>query len=788
MQRILAIIICLSYNAGFSQDTKQPPILGEPWNDVAGNFINAHGAGILHFGAQYYMFGEIKKGSTRLVAGQNWEDYRVPAGGISCYSSGDLINWKFEGVALASVTGDSTNDLDTGRVIERPKVIYNKMTKKFVMWMHIDKEDYSYARLGVAVSDKPEGPYKYQGSIQPNGQQSRDMTLFQDDDGRAYLIYASENNNTMQICQLSDDYESPTKNFIRILVGQRREAPAVCKNMNKYYLVTSLCSGWSPNTALYSVADSMMGNWVNKGNPCSGPGAQTTFDAQSSFVLPVKGEADKYIFLADRWNKTNLPDSRYLWLPFFITDDKIEIKNNEHFENDSYQWKTKGEKAIDSLQVMPFTILQYSVNIKNSYLGERGYSYIKFYDRSNRELLTYKTDPVYSQSYSSSGIYTEAPPFTNYARIGIGIDSSKSGDLYADSLQVILNIGRPARIQTPLCNLETYMRPFWNTDTIYNETVLMYAESGQKATGRLLFKPDHIISVKSYDLSKQFKIGTDYTFAGNLITRPLQSGMPFRSDTSFDHLHDLSWYNLQSQWVVVTYTHHDKWTFSLPFYKGDKLPSLMAKLKAKMPIKIIGYGMSITRGQDVSSYVNVAPYMPAWLDLFASQLRKYYRNDKIEMINAGLPGASVSWGASYAENYINPVHPDLVIIDFGMNDFWRLTPEEYRGYIQTIIKKVKTQNPGTEFLLISNMDFDPAYILDSDKNKSFYCSNMQGYNKILQQMESVGIVNLDMTTLSDSIYLKKKAKDCISNPLHPNDYLARWYAQSLVAIFTRQTK
>ncbi len=771
--------------SGYSQDTMKPAILGEPWNDEAGNFINAHGAGLLHFGDLYYLFGEIKNGSTRLVAGQDWEDYRVPAGGVSCYSSRDLIRWKFEGVALAPVTGNPLNDLDTGRVIERPKVIYNERTKKFVMWMHIDKEDYSYARLGVAVSDKPEGPYTYDRSLQPNGQESRDMTLFQDDDGRAYLVYASENNNTMQICQLSDDYLTPSKNFIRILIGQRREAPAICKHGNKYYLITSLCSGWSPNAALYSVADSMMGRWVNMGNPCVGPGAETTFDAQSSFVLPVTGEANKYIFFADRWNKTNLPGSGYLWVPFLIKDDKIEIKNGEYFEKASYQWKTKNEKVIDSMQVLPFTILQYSVNIKNSYFNEKGYSYIKFYDSSNHELLAYRTDPVYSQNFSASGIYTEAPPLTNYARIGIGIDSSKTGDLYADSLQVILNIGKHARVQVPLCNLDEYMRPFWNSDTIYNETILMYAKDGQKATGKLLFKPDHIISVKSYDLSKQFKIGTDYTIMGNLITRPFHSGMPFRSDTSFDHVHDLAWYNLQSQWVVVTYIHHDKWVSPSPFFKGDKLPSLMAKLKAKLPVKIIGYGMSITRGQDVSSYVNVAPYMPAWLDLLTSELRKYYHNDKIEMINAGLPGATVSWGASYAENYINPVHPDLVIVDFGMNDFWRLTPEEYKGYIQTIVRKVKAQNPGTEFLLISNMDFDPAYILDSDKYKSFYTSNMQGYNKVLQQMETEGIVNLDMTTLSDSIYLRKKAKDCISNPLHPNDYLARWYAQSLVAILTR---
>jgi len=127
------------------------------WNDTKGNVINAHGAGILYFKDTYYMFGEIKRGKTWLVPGQTWECYRVPAGGISCYSSKDLSIWKYEGVALAPVIGDSLNDLDTGKVVERPKVIYNKTTKKFVMWMHIDTKDYSWAHSGVAVSDSPTG-------------------------------------------------------------------------------------------------------------------------------------------------------------------------------------------------------------------------------------------------------------------------------------------------------------------------------------------------------------------------------------------------------------------------------------------------------------------------------------------------------------------------------------------------------------------------------------------------------------------------------------------------------
>jgi hypothetical protein len=114
----------------------------------------------------YYLYGEIKKGKTGLVPGQDWEDYRVDAGGVSCYSSRDLVHWKNEGVALWRRSTDTSSDLYIGRVIERPKVIYNEVTRQFVLWMHIDKDDYGYARAGVAVSDKPQGPFRYLGSVQ----------------------------------------------------------------------------------------------------------------------------------------------------------------------------------------------------------------------------------------------------------------------------------------------------------------------------------------------------------------------------------------------------------------------------------------------------------------------------------------------------------------------------------------------------------------------------------------------------------------------------------------------
>jgi beta-galactosidase len=307
----------------FSQNKYFSP--GKIWKDIDGNAINAHGGGILFHNNKYYWYGEMKTGETRLVPDQNWECYRVDVTGISCYSSTDLYNWEFENIVLKPNFDNPQHDLHTSKVLERPKVIYNVATKKFVMWMHIDSEDYAFSRAGVAVSDSPTGPFQYIESVRPNGQMSRDMTIFKDTDGKAYHIFSSETNATMRIVQLTDDYLRHTNNEKRILINQHREAPAMFKRGNKYYLITSACSGWAPNAASIICSDSIWGEWTVPYNPCVGKNSSITFNSQSTYVIPVQDKPDTYIFMADRWNKTDLEKSLYVWLPITFEGNKVSI-------------------------------------------------------------------------------------------------------------------------------------------------------------------------------------------------------------------------------------------------------------------------------------------------------------------------------------------------------------------------------------------------------------------------------------------------------------------------------
>jgi len=320
----LILLLLLRSSATMAQNSKINS--GEIWNDTLGNPINAHGGGILFHNGTYYWYGEIKKGKTWLVPDQGWACYLVKAGGVSCYSSKDLVNWKYEGVALAPNLTDSTSELHVSKVLERPKVIYYDKTRKFVMWLHVESADYSLMHAGVAVSDTPQGPYTYIESVRPFNQTSADMTLFVDDDGKAYHIFAGENDNTPYIGLLEADYLKHSKVFSRKFVNLRREAPAIIKHDKKYYLVSSGCTGWSPNQAEYAVVDSILGDLNILGNPCIGEGSDLTFHSQSTFLLSVSGEKDKYIFMADRWNKTDLEDSRYVWLPGGFDNGKMIIQ------------------------------------------------------------------------------------------------------------------------------------------------------------------------------------------------------------------------------------------------------------------------------------------------------------------------------------------------------------------------------------------------------------------------------------------------------------------------------
>lgn len=336
---------------------------GKEWPDRKGEHINAHGGGLLFHEGKYYWYGENRpaRGFTTEV-------------GVEVYSSSDLMNWEDEGVALA-VSEEAGHDIERGCIMERPKVVRNPKTGKFVMLFHLELKEkgYAAARVGFAESDSPVGPFRFIRSLRPNagkwptdfsrrdirkakklkeadykewwtpewreaireglllardvpgGQMSRDMTVYVDDDGKAYHIYSAEENLTLNLAELTDDYLDYTGRYVRIAPGGQNEAPTIFKHDGVYWMITSGCTGWAPNEARMFKAASLWGPWEQLPSPFVGKDAKKSFHTQGTYIFKVESTEDGFVFMADRWNPQSLKNSRHIWLPIDFEADGTPV-------------------------------------------------------------------------------------------------------------------------------------------------------------------------------------------------------------------------------------------------------------------------------------------------------------------------------------------------------------------------------------------------------------------------------------------------------------------------------
>ncbi|MEU4253553.1 RICIN domain-containing protein [Amycolatopsis sp. NPDC026612] len=273
---------------------------GSQFTDTSGALVHAHGGGMLKVGAYYYWFGENRNADDTFRA-------------VSAYRSTDLKTWEFRGDVL---TQSSAAELGRAK-IERPKVLYNSSTGQYVLWMHKENgDDYAEARAAVATSSTVDGNYTYRGSFRPLGaHMSRDLTLFEDDDGTAYMASAARENADLNVYRLTADYTGVAALVRTLWPGSYREAPAMFKRNGVYFLLTSAATSWQPNQQKYATATSVTGTWSGLANV----GDSTGFGSQTAYVLPVQGsQATSYLYLGDRWaGAWNRPvnESRYVWLP-----------------------------------------------------------------------------------------------------------------------------------------------------------------------------------------------------------------------------------------------------------------------------------------------------------------------------------------------------------------------------------------------------------------------------------------------------------------------------------------
>lgn len=342
-------------------------------------------------------------------------------------------------------------------------------------------------------------------------------------------------------------------------------------------------------------------------------------------------------------------------------------------------------------------------------------------------------------------------------------------------------------------NMNHFLQPFWTADTIYSEAVMPIKNGNKNAEGRLLFKAKKVLSVKDTYLQKEYKKGRDWKYKdGKIVLKPKSSVPYFNStDLVFDQKREGTSLRgkkegsfvlfsekglLQSRQLAVTYIKKktDEWEGAVPAYAENLLPGTLDKLKTGRPLKIVFYGNSIETGANSSITLNQSPYLPTWPEMIVYNLQNHY-SGSVQFKNVSKGGMSAKWGLENTNLLVNAEQPDLVIIGFGMNDgTGKVPPEVFIEQIKGMMQTVKAANVHCEFIVIATMLANPEAI---------HSQIQRDYLKPVTALAGKGVAIADMTSVHGELLRHKAYQDMTGNNInHPNDYLARWYAQVISAL------
>lgn len=271
------------------------------WKDTSGNPIYSQGGGILKVGDTYYWYGVKYNGAVTFAQSPGKKNSDTSFNAVTCYSSKDLVNWKFENNILTSSDVKSLSPGWMGRL----GVAYNSSTKKYVLISQYSGS--AGAGELFATCDKPNGKFTY-NKIQTNlpgiaNGTTGDQTIFTDTDGKAYLVCSSSNGRgNLYVAPLrSSDYLA-VENATRIFGGVGREGNCMFKYNGEYYFCSSDLHGWNASHCYYIKASNIFGPY-SKEEVMPGTDADFCHVSQTGFFVNVTGTSGTTVlFCGDRWS------------------------------------------------------------------------------------------------------------------------------------------------------------------------------------------------------------------------------------------------------------------------------------------------------------------------------------------------------------------------------------------------------------------------------------------------------------------------------------------------------
>ena len=338
-----------------------------------------------------------------------------------------------------------------------------------------------------------------------------------------------------------------------------------------------------------------------------------------------------------------------------------------------------------------------------------------------------------------------------------------------------------------------YLKSIFKSNVVYFETAM--PTKGEPV--KTLYKIKNVIAVTNYSLNVRYEEGKDYEVVnGELIIKengnipqinindlyldePYKFEIPIdpsKVNIKFDRP-KYSFYGegqiITDKQIAITYGHDDVWDDFVPTYQGNKISNFVKKLENKEPATILFYGDSITAGCNSSgtSYGgNIPPYAEPWAVMVHKYLEEKF-NTSIKYVNTAVPGMNTLWALNNYEENVNKYNPDLLVLAFGMNDGEE--PEKHIEKIKKILNGVQEHNPNIEVLLVASTIANPETTWCAETKLHY----IDEYNKL--NMNNVAVV--DMTSMHLALLKKKNFRDMTGNNInHPNDFLARVYAQNIL--------
>jgi hypothetical protein len=312
---------------------------GGEWLDTDGKPIQAHGGSVLYEKGTYYWYGENKEKTDGKNGIWHW--------GVRLYSSEDLYNWKDEGLIIPPEPEDPSSPLHPSSCMDRPHILFNRKTQKYVCWLKIIEKD-GRQTMTVMTAESLKGPYtRVKTGLMPLGMSAGDFDLARDEDGKAY-IYFDRVHSELICAELTEDYTDVngvfSRHFPRVQPPYVREAPAHFERRGKHYLVTSGTTGYLPNPSEAALSDSWHGPFRLLSDPHPGDPSHTSFHSQISCVFKVEGNEDLYIAMADRW----LPGRMNLSYEDYAEWFRIRFKKEPSPEEEARLEKLSNRLPLDN--------------------------------------------------------------------------------------------------------------------------------------------------------------------------------------------------------------------------------------------------------------------------------------------------------------------------------------------------------------------------------------------------------------------------------------------------------